>query len=224
MSTTATAITARCVHCTWNTDIDRGPDLDEVRSIHELIHPGGTVFVGGEEPVDAANGKPQASATPRSGSSKWTTAECIRAIQTWTRVYGSPPTSQDWSRGSADHPTADIVKRRFGSWGDGIVAAGFERPGRGGVRRRQPDAAGPPPAPRKEPASARTTSPDEDAAETVTPAGAEAGLVALAQRVTELTERRRAALAELDAIEADLRDALGAAQEALQAHELEHAV
>lgn len=49
------------------------------------------------------------------------------------------------------------------------------------------------------------------------PSTSDDSLVGAAQRVTDLTERRRAMLAELDAIEAELREAIVDAQEALSA-------
>lgn len=74
----------------------------------------------------------------------WTRAALIAAIQDWAVAYGEAPACDDWNptgaRGklgdeeraarfeAADGrwPHANTVRREFGSWADGLIAAGFE--------------------------------------------------------------------------------------------------
>ena len=75
----------------------------------------------------------------------WTNSRIVAAIQEWNFVYGRPPVATDWNKqvegGPGQYikgprrnlsrrrwPSVDAVQRRFGSWANGIVAAGFPRP------------------------------------------------------------------------------------------------
>lgn len=142
MSTLAT-VTARCVHCAWRTDVERGPELEEVRSIHELIHPGGTVLVGEPEkssPVErirAIPNRPKEEPVANGNGEFWPREEIIAAIKAHALEHGVPPSSKDWVNAADGRPSTDVVRRRFGSWADAVEAAGFERPTRGGNRARQ---------------------------------------------------------------------------------------
>lgn len=68
-------------------------------------------------------------------------ASIVEAINLWAHLHGAPPRFTDWSRARAsrrgdkqalarmgepgDWPTARQVERRFGSWNNALVAAGF---------------------------------------------------------------------------------------------------
>jgi hypothetical protein len=75
----------------------------------------------------------------------WTRERIIEAIRWWARTYGEPPASPDWNPYLARNilrdeeraargerlirerrvPWMKTVVERFGSWNDGILAAGF---------------------------------------------------------------------------------------------------
>lgn len=72
----------------------------------------------------------------------WTRSAITSAIQLFAARYGEPPTSADWNTSQAlstgrsdlaeryqrdgDYPTTGSVQRIFGSWNEGIRAAGYE--------------------------------------------------------------------------------------------------
>lgn len=57
---------------------------------------------------------------------KWTEEKIIEAIRAWAASHdGVPPTSTEWLRAGDGHPAATTVGERFGSWAQGIEAAGF---------------------------------------------------------------------------------------------------
>ena len=52
-------------------------------------------------------------------------------IREWSRLHGRPPTSNDWNPKQDGWPSSSLIQRVFGSWSDGLVAAGFPRRRRG---------------------------------------------------------------------------------------------
>jgi hypothetical protein len=87
----------------------------------------------------------------------WTRDEIVERIKQWAADHGEPPTRAQWEGPTTnDRPNTQFVAKRFGKWGDAIVAAGFPRPTKG-TRRGSPVARAP-----KPPAEART--PDVSAA------------------------------------------------------------
>jgi Homing endonuclease associated repeat len=79
----------------------------------------------------------------------WTRDDLIERIQAWNETYGSPPGARDWSPSMARKqgrddiaerferdgcwPYVNTVQRVFGSWNEGVRAAGFT-PRRAGAR------------------------------------------------------------------------------------------
>jgi len=88
----------------------------------------------------------QPCAAWRSGAAQqiWTPGRVIEAIQDWAAIYGEPPSSVDWNPWAARHVVHDeerarrweradgrwpwftIVHQRFGSFSEGLLAAGFQ--------------------------------------------------------------------------------------------------
>lgn len=67
----------------------------------------------------------------------WTQQTVIAALQAYAAGHdGQGPSSVEWMQASEEHPTYAIVVRLFGSWNEGIVAAGLEAR-RGGRRARR---------------------------------------------------------------------------------------
>lgn len=215
-------VTARCVHCAWSTDVDDPEAVREQRDVHELVHPGGTVLVG-EDAEKTRRGTPvvehrsvrvserwKPSAKANGKRTHWTRKSAIEAIQRFHVEHGRPPLSREVGRNGL--PPIPTLRRFFGTFADAIVAAGFDRPQRGG---RRPESAAVPP-PEAVPDRAES-GPGPHMAE------GPPSLVESAQRVSELTERRRAMLAELDGIERELRSALAECESALRACAVEEA-
>jgi len=78
----------------------------------------------------------------------WTPERIIGAIQEWASIYEAPPRATDWlksvegsqGRGIVNarrYPSVATVMARFGSWAEGIEAAGYERPLIGKHKRPQ---------------------------------------------------------------------------------------
>lgn len=134
--------------------------------------------------------KPEEEVETVAARRQWTRETIVEAIQKFAAEHGRPPKADEWVRSSLDNPTQSTVYLKFGNWGDAIVAAGFERPVRGGKRGnanaakrssvREPKArevavvlTGTPPA-----ASSSSPLPESDAAvvdESPGPVAAEAG-------------------------------------------------
>lgn len=88
--------------------------------------------------------QPCASARTGAAMMIWTPGRIIQAIQEWARVYGEPPAMPDWNPWSARNQLHDeerarrwerangrwpwftSVVIRFGSWNEGMLAAGFQ--------------------------------------------------------------------------------------------------
>lgn len=64
---------------------------------------------------------------------RWTDTLIIAAMRDWAREHGQPPTANDWATArAATHPNTSTVIERFGSWNNGLAAAGFQIRLRGG--------------------------------------------------------------------------------------------
>lgn len=71
----------------------------------------------------------------RTDNRKWTSERIIERIRSWNDLYGEPPTAMQWlmdARGdgtylSREWPCVQAVQREFGSWSNGLEAAGFAR-------------------------------------------------------------------------------------------------
>lgn len=103
----------------------------------------------------------QPCAAVKSGADnrQWDATRIINAIQEWAHIYGEPPGMMDWNPWGARNQIHDeqralrweeadgrwpwftIVVNRFGTWSNGIEAAGFERRapngGGGNMERRR---------------------------------------------------------------------------------------
>src|SRR5262245_60022734 len=64
---------------------------------------------------------------PRPGPNKsvWDEQATIDAIQAWVRKTGELPTTYMWMRATKTHPGNARVARLFGTWNNGIRAAGY---------------------------------------------------------------------------------------------------
>jgi hypothetical protein len=84
--------------------------------------------------------------TYRTRRRRFEAADVLRAIRRWVEQYGAPPTLADWEPSRArsaghhwrvarfaagDWPTVRVAKRHFGSLGNAIEAAGYQRPSPG---------------------------------------------------------------------------------------------
>lgn len=59
---------------------------------------------------------------------KYTREIVIASIRLWASQHGRPPTITDWRGTAGRWPSEPTVTRLFGSWANGIEAAGFQRP------------------------------------------------------------------------------------------------
>lgn len=61
---------------------------------------------------------------------RWTRERIIEAIRAWAVKHGFPPTSDDWQRGTPDHPAVSSIRGGpnppFRTWSEALSAAGFE--------------------------------------------------------------------------------------------------
>ena len=68
----------------------------------------------------------------RAHSGYWTRERIIEAMQAWAREHGRSPTSMAWHVAKYPlYPSYKTVGDMFGSFADGCVAAGLEKPRRG---------------------------------------------------------------------------------------------
>jgi hypothetical protein len=61
----------------------------------------------------------------------WTAEQIVAAIRRWAAEHGGrPPTYEQWEQGDprSRRPTSLTVRNRFGSWAEGIRAAGYSPP------------------------------------------------------------------------------------------------
>jgi transposase len=105
-------------------------------------------------PTSGAGGKaaapPLCAACTRELARVWTDERIVAAIRDWQQRGGEPPTVSDWSpaqapaehRGSQRYqaeperwPSAALLRRRFGSFGAALEAAGFARRAPGARRQ-----------------------------------------------------------------------------------------
>jgi len=63
----------------------------------------------------------------------WTDEQILEALRSDAERLGRTPTYGDWRRSSPDHPSAQVVAHRFGSWAKAISAAGVHT-----LRDREP--------------------------------------------------------------------------------------
>lgn len=71
----------------------------------------------------------------------WTKEAIVFAIQRWAHEFGDPPTSKCWNgaRRPPGYPSAQTVKEKFGTWNNGIRAAGFQPRPRGALGHLDPE-------------------------------------------------------------------------------------
>lgn len=89
--------------------------------------------------TDGSNGRAKAPRFCRehTQTAVWTRDKVIAAIRRFATTHGRPPTATDWhSRCESGYPATSTVRRVFGSWADGIEAAGFPPPRVGVYQRR----------------------------------------------------------------------------------------
>lgn len=113
--------------CPWCQRVVVDEDSLSARSLVKQMQSGN----GAAPPTDVRGSQPP---------SKWTRETVIASIQSFAAEHGRTPTQKD----AAALVTA--AKSVFASWGDAVVAAGFERPRRGVTNRvdagvAQPDRA-----------------------------------------------------------------------------------
>jgi hypothetical protein len=58
----------------------------------------------------------------------WDELDTIRALQIWSEEHGRPPWSMDWDLARPEHPCANTVRERFGTWASALEAAGLQVP------------------------------------------------------------------------------------------------
>lgn len=106
----------------WLADPDRSLEI-----ARKLSYGGECDTCGG--PTDGSNGAAKAPTRCRDCRT-WTPDAIIAALQGWGDDHGGiPPRAVDTHLGQAGHgrlPWDDIVKRYFGSWNAGLLAAGYE--------------------------------------------------------------------------------------------------
>lgn len=105
------------------------------KSIHHLCHKPSCV-----NPLHLQVVTPAEHAVAH-GRVKWTEESIVSAIQDFARRYGAAPAALDWNPGMArrkgnlqraqrweenDWPPVSTVQRVFGSWAEGLKAAGFQ--------------------------------------------------------------------------------------------------
>jgi hypothetical protein len=91
--------------------------------------------------TDGSNGR---SAAPRfcaqcapDAHRIWTREKLIATIRRFASEHGRPPHSSEWNGPRCSgYPSSFTVRYVFGSWANGIEAAGFARPRRGVYDRR----------------------------------------------------------------------------------------
>lgn len=57
---------------------------------------------------------------------RWTREEITQAVYKWRFVYGRLPRATEWNRATLEYPSRAVVVNRFGSWGAGMIAAGYK--------------------------------------------------------------------------------------------------
>jgi HNH endonuclease len=67
---------------------------------------------------------------------EWTKEGVLHAIQRWNKQYGEGPFQSDWEKTTADHPSKWLVRKHWGSWSQGVEAAGLVPRSKGGVSHK----------------------------------------------------------------------------------------
>jgi HNH endonuclease len=57
---------------------------------------------------------------------RWSREEIKQKIFEWTYEHGRPPTANEWRRSDPSRPSESNVRHAFGSWNNGIAAAGYK--------------------------------------------------------------------------------------------------
>jgi hypothetical protein len=107
----------------------RPPGTDELRLAHGLPSEGTLARHFGSLAAAfaaASLGAPRRSDRP--AAREWDRVEVLEAIATFARKHGRPPTYVQWQRGTSEHPAGATVRRLFGSWSEGLIAAGVAEP------------------------------------------------------------------------------------------------
>ena len=61
-------------------------------------------------------------------NARWTKEAIVAAMRSWAVEHGSPPDADDWRvQGGRPVPSLTTVQYVFGTWSDGLEAAGFPR-------------------------------------------------------------------------------------------------
>lgn len=55
----------------------------------------------------------------------WSHQTILQALQAWNEKYGSPPKAPQWRKATLTHPSNVTVADWFGSWNEGLRAAGL---------------------------------------------------------------------------------------------------
>lgn len=63
------------------------------------------------------------SAGFRSRGRRWTRAEVVFALRSWSQLHGRPPVYVDWNLATNEHPGSRAVTELFGGWSAALVAA-----------------------------------------------------------------------------------------------------
>lgn len=62
----------------------------------------------------------------------WSPQQICDALHAWADAHdGFPPNSGDWRKGTPEHPACSTVQEIFGSWDNGLTAAGLKKRARG---------------------------------------------------------------------------------------------
>lgn len=55
----------------------------------------------------------------------WSDEQIFSALRSFFAEHGRAPTHAEWSKAGYEHPAANTLSRRFGSWRKAIIAAGL---------------------------------------------------------------------------------------------------
>jgi len=82
------------------------------------------------QPVSPARSTARSSERARTmpkTAAEWSVNDAITAIRLWAEAHdGEPPKMEEWRKLAPEHPSYAVLAQLFGSWNDGIAAAGFE--------------------------------------------------------------------------------------------------
>jgi hypothetical protein len=63
--------------------------------------------------------------TPSDQALRWPRERILDVMRAWHTTHGAPPYMREWRRASTNNPTAETVRRVFGSWNAAVAEAGF---------------------------------------------------------------------------------------------------